>query len=62
MPDKRMSEDEVAAELRDGTTIGDGSTLSYCRVIGSGPTVFTVQAVDTSGNRSAPSNELVFDC
>jgi chitodextrinase len=40
--------------------IGYGETITYCA--GTGPTTVTVRAVDTSGNASAPSNEIVFDC
>jgi chitodextrinase len=40
--------------------LGGGSTITYCR--DTGPTTVTLKAVDSSGNVSAPSNELLFDC
>jgi chitodextrinase len=40
--------------------LGGGSTITYCQ--DSGPTVVTLKAVDSSGNVSGPSNELLFDC
>ena len=40
--------------------IGYGNTIVYCR--GAGPNTIVVRAVDTSGNVSAPSNEIVFNC
>jgi chitodextrinase len=40
--------------------LGSGSTITYCR--DTGPTTVLIRAVDSSGNVSAPSNELVFDC
>ena len=38
--------------------IGYGETIVYCR--GEGPNTIAVRAVDTSGNESAFSNEIVF--
>jgi hypothetical protein len=40
--------------------LGGASTITYCR--DTGPTTVTLKAVDSSGNVSAPSNELLFDC
>jgi chitodextrinase len=40
--------------------LGGGSTITYCR--DPGPTVVTLKAVDSSGNVSGPSNEILFDC
>jgi fibronectin type III domain protein len=40
--------------------IGGTNTIAYCRDIG--PTTVVLRAVDTSGNRSGPSNTLNFDC
>ena len=40
--------------------LGGGSTITYC--VGSGPTIVTLKAVDSSGNVSGPSNQLLFDC
>ena len=44
----------------DDGVIGYGSTITYCRV--EGPTQIVLRAVDTSGNVSAPSNAIAFDC
>jgi hypothetical protein len=40
--------------------VGGTNTIAYCRDIG--PTRVVLRAVDTSGNRSGPSNELTIDC
>ena len=40
--------------------LGGGSTITYC--LDPEPTVVTLKAVDSSGNVSGPSNELLFDC
>ena len=40
--------------------VGGTNTIAYCRDIG--PTSVVVRAVDTSGNRSGPSNELNINC
>lgn len=39
---------------------GSGSGITYCRE--PGPTAITVRAMDTSGERSAPSNAVTFPC
>jgi len=44
----------------DDGVIGYGSTITYCRE--PGPTTIVIKAVDTSGNVSAPSNEIIFNC
>ncbi len=44
----------------DDGVIGYGSTITYCRA--AGPTQIVLRAVDTSGNVSAPSNAITFDC
>ena len=44
----------------DDGVIGYGSTITYCRA--EGPTQIVLRAVDTSGNVSAPSNTITFDC
>ncbi len=46
--------------VRDHAAIGTGETITYC--LGSGPTTIVLRAVDSSGNVSAPSNTIVFDC
>jgi hypothetical protein len=40
--------------------VGGTNTIAYCR--DSGPTTVVLKAVDTSGNRSGPSNELNITC
>lgn len=40
--------------------IGGTNTIAYCR--DTGPTTVVLRAVDTSGNRSGPSNALNIDC
>jgi hypothetical protein len=40
--------------------VGGTNTIAYCR--DSGPTTVVLRAVDTSGNRSGPSNELNIIC
>ena len=40
--------------------LGAGETIVYCR--DTGPNTITVQAIDSSGNASGHSNEIVFDC
>jgi hypothetical protein len=44
----------------ESTVIGYGSTITYCRT--EGPNTIVVKAIDTSGNVSAPSDEIVFAC
>jgi len=44
----------------DDGVIGYGSTITYCRA--PGPTEIVLRAVDTSGNVSAPSNAIIFNC
>jgi hypothetical protein len=40
--------------------VGGTNTIAYCRDVG--PTTVVLKAVDTSGNRSGPSNELNIIC
>jgi hypothetical protein len=40
--------------------VGGTNTIAYCRDLG--PTTVVLRAVDTSGNRSGPSNELTITC
>jgi len=42
--------------------IGGNSTIAYCTMQGIGLTEVVLRAVDTSGNRSAPSNAAWVDC
>jgi hypothetical protein len=46
--------------FEEHAALGGGSTITYCR--DTGPTTVTLKAVDSSGNVSGPSNELLFDC
>lgn len=55
-----LSEVYLNGERNDDGAIGYGSTITYCRA--PGPTRIVIRAVDTSGNVSAPSNEIVFNC
>jgi chitodextrinase len=50
----------VNGQLTQDGVLGYGSTVAYCQSFG--PSTFTVRAVDSSGNVSAPSNGLLFDC
>lgn len=50
----------VNGEL-DHAAIGYGETITYCRPAGVRNTI-VLRAVDTSGNESAPSNDIAFDC
>jgi chitodextrinase len=45
--------------VNDGT-MGGTNTIAYCR--GTGPMEIVLRAVDTSGNRSGPSNAIIFPC
>ena len=40
--------------------VGGTNTITYCRDLG--PTDVVLRAVDTSGNRSGPSNEMNINC
>jgi hypothetical protein len=40
--------------------LGGTNTIAYCRDLG--PTTVVLRAVDASGNRSGPSNELNITC
>lgn len=44
----------------DHTALGRGDTITYC--VAPGPNTIAVRAVDASGNASALSNEITFDC
>jgi hypothetical protein len=48
---------QAAGNGRTGTSI---RAVAYCRDIG--PMEIVLRAVDTSGNRSGPSNAIVHDC
>lgn len=53
--------DGVRNPINDGA-VGYPAAVAYCGAEASGPTTIVVRAVDTSGNRSGPSNEISFDC
>jgi hypothetical protein len=44
----------------DHAAIGYGETVTYC--VAEGPNTIVLRAVDTSGNVSAPSNEVLVNC
>jgi len=44
----------------DDGVIGGDETVTFCRE--PGPTTIVLRAVDTSGNTSPPSNEILFSC
>jgi hypothetical protein len=44
----------------DHVALGRGDTITYCR--GEGPNVIAIRAVDSTGNASALSNQITFDC
>jgi chitodextrinase len=44
----------------DHAAIGYGETVTYC--VAEGPNTVVLRAVDTSGNVSAPSNEVLVNC
>jgi hypothetical protein len=46
--------------MRASTGIGNVDDIVYCQA--SGPNTVAVRAIDTSGNVSPFSNEIVFDC
>jgi hypothetical protein len=45
---------------RASTGIGNIEDIVYC--VDTGPNTIAVRAIDTSGNVSPFSNEIVFDC
>ena len=55
-----LDEVYLNGERFDDGVIGYGSTVTYCRA--EGPTEIVLRAVDTSGNVSASSNQLLFSC
>jgi len=53
--------DGVVNPVNDGN-VGYPAAVAYCAPDASGPTTIVVRAVDTSGNTSGPSNEVLFTC
>ena len=59
-PQSQIMYDAYVNGVPEHAAIGNGNTLVYCR--GTGPNTITFRAVDTSGNVSAPSNPIMFNC
>ena len=59
-PQSQILYDVYVNGVREHLAIGYSDELVYCR--DTGPNRLTVQAVDTSGNASGHSNEIVFIC
>ncbi len=57
-PQSQIMYDVYLNGVPEHAAIGYGETVVYCR--GEGPNTIVVRAVDTSGNISAPSNQIVF--
>jgi chitodextrinase len=59
-PQSQILYDVYVNGVPEHLAIGYGAELVYCHVTGENR--FTLQAVDTSGNKSGHSNEIVFIC
>ena len=59
-PQSQILYDVYVNGVPEHLAIGYGEEFVYCR--DTGPTTLTVQAIDTSGNASGHSNEIVFIC
>ena len=59
-PQSQILYDVYVNGVPEHVAIGYSDELVYCR--GTGPNTLTVQAIDTSGNASGHSNEIVFNC
>ena len=59
-PQSQILYDVYVNGVPEHAALGYGNTIVYCRA--AGPNTIVVRAVDTSGNVSAPSNEIVFNC
>jgi hypothetical protein len=57
-PQSQIMYDVYLNGVPEHAAIGSGSTIVYCR--GEGPNTIAIRAVDTSGNVSELSNQLVF--
>ena len=57
-PQSQILYDVDVNGVPEHAAVGYGETVVYCR--GEGPNTITLRAVDTSGNQSAFSNEIVF--
>ena len=57
-PQSQIMYDVYLNGVPEHAAIGYGETIVYCR--GTGPNTIVMRAVDTSGNVSAPSNQIVF--
>jgi chitodextrinase len=59
-PQSQILYDVYLNGVLDHAALGRGDTITYCP--GVGPTAIVVRAVDSSGNASGPSNQIIFDC
>jgi chitinase len=59
-PQSQIMYDVYLDGVPEHPAIAYGETNIYCRE--EGPTAIVMRAVDTSGNVSAPSNEIMFNC
>ncbi len=59
-PQSEIMYDVFLNGVRDHAAFGIGETITYC--VDQGLTTIVVKAVDSSGNVSAPSNEIIFNC
>jgi hypothetical protein len=59
-PQSQILYDVYVNGVAEHVAIGYSDELVYCR--DTGPNTLTVQAIDTSGNASEHSNEIVFNC
>jgi hypothetical protein len=59
-PPSQLMYDVYLNGVLDHAAMGIGETITYCPA--AGPTEIVIRAVDASGNVSAPSNTIVFDC
>jgi chitodextrinase len=59
-PQSEILYDVYINGLLDHAALGRGDTITYC--VGPGPNMIAIRAVDTTGNASALSNEITFDC
>lgn len=59
-PQSQILYDVYVNGIPEHAALGNGDTIVYCR--DTGPNTITVRAIDSSGNASGFSNQIVFDC
>jgi chitodextrinase len=59
-PQSEILYDVYINGVLDHAALGRGDTITYC--VAPGPNTIAVQAVDSTGNASALSNQIIFDC